>query len=251
MSSDMNDGQLLRYSRQIMLPELDIAGQQALINATIVIIGLGGLGAPAALYLAAAGIGKLILVDDDDVELSNLQRQIIHHQSDIGATKVDSAAGRLAEINPDVVNRTIDHRLDEAEMRSIFADASVIVDATDNFSSRYLINRIAWQTATPLVSAAAIRWEGQISVFDPRVADSPCYQCLYPSGDDQALNCAESGVVAPLVGIIGTCQALEAIKLISGAGQSLVGQLLFFDALRMDWRKLKLPKDPNCATCAT
>jgi adenylyltransferase/sulfurtransferase len=251
MSNDLTDSQLLRYSRQIMLPELDIAGQQALLDATVVIIGLGGLGAPAALYLAAAGIGQLILVDDDAVELSNLQRQIIHHTQDIGSTKVQSAAGRLAELNPDVVTRPVHGRLDEAQMQSLFTDATVIVDATDNFSSRYLINRVAWRTATPLVSAAAIRWEGQISVFDPGVADSPCYQCLYPSGDDQALNCAESGVVAPLVGIIGTCQALETIKLISGAGESLVGQLLFFDSLRMDWRKLRLPKDPNCATCST
>ncbi len=250
MTAEMSDNQLLRYSRQIMLPELDIAGQQALIDASVVIIGLGGLGAPAALYLAAAGVGELVLVDDDEVEISNLQRQIIHHQSNIGETKVSSAAARLAKLNPDVTTRTFHKRLDEAEMRSLFTSATIIVDATDNFSSRYLINKVAWQTGTPMVSGAAIRWEGQISVFDPRLPDSPCYQCLYPNGDDQALNCAENGVVSPLVGVIGTCQALETIKLITGAGESLVGQLLFFDSLRMDWRKLKLPKDPGCATCS-
>jgi molybdopterin/thiamine biosynthesis adenylyltransferase len=246
----MNDNQLLRYSRQIMLPEVDIAGQQALVDATVVIVGLGGLGAPAALYLAAAGVGRLVLVDDDDVELSNLQRQIIHQQNDIGTPKVDSAAITVRQLNPEVTVETHQFRLDTAGFESLFSGASVVVDATDNFSSRYQINQACWQQQIPLVSAAAIRWEGQISVFDPRAGDSPCYQCLYPNGDDSALNCAENGVIAPLVGIIGSCQALETIKVLTGAGESLVGYLLFFDGLRMEWRKLKLPKDPQCANCS-
>lgn len=246
----MNDHQLLRYSRQIMLPEVDIAGQQALVDATVVIIGLGGLGAPAAFYLAAAGIGRLVLVDHDEVELSNLQRQIIHQQSDIGKRKVDSAAASVHELNPEVAVETVHARLDTTGFESLFSTASAVVDATDNFSSRYQINQACWQAQVPLVSAAAIRWEGQISVFDPRTNASPCYQCLYPSGDDAALNCAENGVIAPLVGIIGTCQALETIKVLTGAGESLVGYLLFLDGLRMEWRKLKLPKDPQCATCS-
>jgi len=246
----MNDNQLLRYSRQIMLPEVDIAGQQALVDASVVIIGLGGLGAPAALYLAAAGIGRLVLVDHDAVELSNLQRQIIHQQSDIGKRKVDSAAATVRNLNPEVTVEVLHAHLDTAGFESLFSTASVVVDATDNFSSRYQINQACWQAQVPLVSGAAIRWEGQISVFDPRTSDSPCYRCLYPSGDDAALNCAENGVIAPLVGIIGACQALETIKVLTGAGESLVGYLLFFDGLRMEWRKLKLPKDPQCATCS-
>lgn len=246
----MNDNQLLRYSRQIMLPEVDISGQQALVDATAVIVGLGGLGAPAALYLAAAGVGRLILVDDDVVELSNLQRQIIHQNNDIGSRKVESAAATVRSLNPEVVVETLHARLEPAGFESLFSSASIVIDATDNFSSRYQINEACWQQQIPLVSAAAIRWEGQISVFDPRLNDSPCYQCLYPSGDDSALNCAENGVIAPLVGIIGTCQALEAIKVLTGAGDSLVGYLLFFDGLRMEWRKLKLTKDPRCATCS-
>lgn len=245
----MNDEELLRYSRQIMLPEVDIDGQQAILDATVAIIGLGGLGAPAALYLAAAGVGRLILVDHDDVEISNLQRQIIHQEKAVGESKVDSAASTLTQLNPNIVLESHRAKLDEAQLQELFKSVDVVVDATDNFSSRYQINRACWQTRVPLVSAAAIRWEGQIAVFDPRLPDSPCYQCLYPSGDDTALNCAENGVIAPLVGIIGTMQALEVLKLITGVGETLSGYLLFFDGTRSEWRKLKLPKNPECETC--
>jgi len=189
-------------------------------------------------------------VDHDEVELSNLQRQIIHQQNDIGKRKVDSAAASVRELNPEVAVETVHARLDTTGFKSLFSTASAVVDATDNFSSRYQINQACWQAQVPLVSAAAIRWEGQISVFDPRTNASPCYQCLYPNGDDAALNCAENGVIAPLVGIIGTCQALETIKVLTGAGESLVGYLLFLDGLRMEWRKLKLPKDPQCVNCS-
>jgi len=248
--TEMNDQQLLRYSRQLMLPELDVAGQQTLLDATAVVIGMGGLGAPAAMYLAAAGLGTLVLVDFDDVELSNLQRQIIHQHAAIGSRKVDSAANSINALNPDVRVISRHAKLDQPGFDVLVADASIVVDATDNFTTRYQINSACWRTGVPLVSGAAIRWEGQIAAFDPRQPDTPCYQCLYPSGDDAALNCAENGVIAPLVGIIGSCQALETIKLLTGIGESLVGYLLFFDGKRMEWRKLRLPKNPQCPTCA-
>jgi len=249
--TDMTDQQLLRYSRQLMLPELDVAGQQALLDATALVIGMGGLGAPVAMYLAAAGVGTLILVDHDEVELSNLQRQIIHQHDAIGTRKVDSAARTIAMLNPDIKVIRHNAHLAQAGFNDLVRQASVVVDATDNFTTRYQINAACWAAGVPLVSGAAIRWEGQLASFDPQVADSPCYQCLYPSGDDAALNCAENGVIAPLVGIIGSAQALEVIKLLTGVGESLVGYLLFFDAKRMEWRKLKLPKNPQCPTCAT
>jgi adenylyltransferase/sulfurtransferase len=246
----MNDEQLLRYSRQIMLPELDISGQEALLDATVLIVGLGGLGSPVALYLAAAGVGKLLLADHDEVELSNLQRQIVHGQAAIGERKVDSARHTLERLNSDVEIVACHGLLESSAVADAVAGASVVVDATDNFETRYRINSLCWQAGVPLVSGAAIRWEGQIAVFDPRDAASPCYQCLYSEADDAALNCAESGVVAPLVGIIGACQALETIKLLTGVGESLVGHVLYFDGKYMDWRKLTLPKNPACPTCA-
>jgi adenylyltransferase/sulfurtransferase len=248
--SDMTDQQLLRYSRQLMLPELDITGQQKLLDATAVVIGMGGLGAPVAMYLAAAGVGTLVLVDHDEVELSNLQRQIIHQQTSVGTRKVDSAAKALAALNPDIKVIRQHAQFDQAGFDGLVQSASIVVDATDNFTTRYQINAACWHAGVPLVSGAAIRWEGQVTAFDPRRPDTPCYQCLYPSGDDAVLNCSENGVIAPLVGIIGSCQALEVIKLLTGVGESLVGFLLFFDAKRMEWRKLKLPKNPHCPTCA-
>lgn len=248
--TEMTDEQLLRYSRQLMLPEMDVAGQQTLLDATAVVIGMGGLGAPVAMYLAAAGVGTLILVDYDEVELSNLQRQIIHRHVAIGARKVDSAAKTIAELNPDIKVVCHHARLDSAGFDDLVQHASIVVDATDNFTTRYQINSACWRAGIPLVSGAAIRWEGQVTAFDPRIPDTPCYQCLYPSGDNAALNCSENGVIAPLVGIIGTCQALEVIKLLTGIGESLVGYLLFFDAKRMEWRKLRLPKNPHCPTCS-
>ena len=248
--TEITDAQLLRYSRQIMLPEIDVAGQEKLLDAHVLILGMGGLGSPAALYLASAGVGRLTLCDHDAVEVSNLQRQIVHRQASLGEAKVVSAKQTLSEINPDVQLDTLDHKLHGDRLLQAVADADLVLDATDNFFARYAINDACWQTTTPLVSGAAIRWEGQVAVFDPRQADSPCYRCLYAEGDDEALNCSENGVLGTVVGIIGTCQAMEAIKLITGAGEPLTGYVLYFDGKRMDWRKLSLGKNPQCATCA-
>jgi len=245
----VDDEQLLRYSRQIMLPEVDVAGQDRLLAATVLVVGLGGLGSPVALYLAAAGVGRLILTDHDQVDLSNLQRQIVHHMKSLGQPKVESAAATLRAINPDLALELISERLKGAVLRATVARSTVVVDATDNFEARYALNEACVAEGVPLVSGAAIRWEGQVAVFDPRDPDSPCYRCLYAEGDDQALNCSENGVIAPLVGIIGTCQAMETIKLLTGVGDSLAGFILYFDAKRMEWRKLRLPKTPDCPVC--
>ena len=245
----MNDEQLLRYSRQIMLPEFDIAGQDALLDAHALIVGLGGLGSPAALYLAAAGIGSLTLVDYDTVEISNLQRQIIHDQHSLGRDKVASAADRIGAINPDTNVRAVAARLDAEGLAAIIADVDVVLDGTDNFAVRYAINQACFIEGKPLVSGAAIRMEGQVAVFDPRQDESPCYQCLYTDASDAALNCAENGVAAPLVGIIGSIQAMEAMKVVAGVGETLTGYVLYLDAKRMELRKLKLPRNPDCAVC--
>ncbi len=246
----LTDEQLLRYSRQIMLPEVDVAGQEALLAGTVLIIGMGGLGAPAAIYLASAGVGHLIISDHDRVEASNLQRQIVHHDATIGETKVASARQSLMQTNPELRITGIDRKLEGDELVEAVRAADVVLDATDNFTARFAINAACWDAGVPLVSGAAIRWEGQVAVFDPRDAASPCYRCLYAEGEDAALNCAENGVIAPLVGIIGTCQAMEAIKLLTGIGDSLTGYVLYFDAKRMDWRKLRLPKNPACPGCS-
>jgi adenylyltransferase/sulfurtransferase len=216
----MNDNELLRYSRQIMLPDFDVAGQEALNASTIMIVGVGGLGSPAALYLGAAGVGKLILCDDDQVELTNLQRQIAHNTADLGDNKARSAQATIAAINPHVTVEVIDRRLDENGLQAAIDSVDVVLDCTDNFDTRYAINDTCWRASVPVVSGAAIRWEGQVSVFDPNTPGAPCYRCLYPSGDSAALSCADNGVIAPLVGIIGTCQALEAIKYITGVGET-------------------------------
>ena len=245
----MNDDELLRYSRQIMLPEFDVAGQQALLEAHVLVVGLGGLGSPSALYLAAAGVGSLTLVDHDSVDVSNLQRQIIHDQTSVGQAKVDSAAARIAALNPNTRLETIAARLDGPELDAVVAAADVVLDGTDNFLSRYAINAACVRNKTPLVSGAAIRLEGQVTVIDPRREDAPCYRCLYGDAGDEALNCAENGVVAPLVGIVGSVQAMEAMKIIAGVGETLDGYVLHLDAKRMEWRKFTLTKDPFCQTC--
>ena len=247
----MNDEQLLRYSRQIMLTEFDVAGQQALLDARVLVIGLGGLGSPAALYLAAAGVGALTLVDHDVVDLSNLQRQIIHDQGFLGQAKVASAAARIAALNPDTRVDRIARLLDGPELAAEVAKATVVLDGTDNFTARYAINAACVATRTPLVSGAAIRFEGQVTVVDPRQDDAPCYRCLYGDAGDDALNCAENGVAAPLVGVVGSIQAMEAMKIIASVGDSLAGYVLHLDAKRMEWRKLRLTKDPDCPTCGT
>ena len=247
----MKDDQLLRYSRQIMLPQVDIAGQQALLDSHVLIIGAGGLGSPASMYLAAAGVGKLTLVDNDTVELSNLQRQLAHAESDLGANKVDSAAATLRAINSDVEVVALSRRVGAAELGELVSSADVVLDATDNVETRFAINRACLAAKVPLVSGAAIRLEGQIAVFDSRQSDSPCYECLYKGGEGGDLTCADNGVFAPVVGIIGSMQALEALKLIAQFGDTLVGRLLLFDASSMQWREMKLPRDPNCLACGT
>lgn len=245
----LSDEQLLRYSRQILMPEFDIRGQESLLEATVLVVGLGGLGCPAALYLAAAGVGQLILADPDTVELSNLQRQIAHGTSDIQSSKADSAAASIAELNPEVTTRVLPYALTEERMPALLTDVDVVVDATDNYPVRFSLNRACIAAAVPLVSAAAIRTEGQLSVFDP-VRGGPCYRCLYPrEGATTALSCSESGVLAPLVGVLGSLQAMEVIKLISGYGDPLCGRLLMLDLQSMDIRTLTLPPRLDCPDC--
>lgn len=246
----LSDQQLLRYSRQIMLPEVDIDGQQAWLDSRVLIIGLGGLGSPAAIYLAAAGVGHLVLVDDDDVDLTNLQRQIVHTTERVGEAKVASARQTLAALNPEIRIDTLACRLEGEQLLEQVRAADLVLDCSDNFTTRFALNRACVEAKTPLVSGAAIRFDGQISVFDPRIDGAPCYQCLYREGVDEQLSCSESGVFAPLVGIIGAMQAAEALKVLAGIGETLVGRLLLLDGRRMEWRMLKLRRDPGCPVCA-
>ena len=245
----MKDEQLLRFSRQIMLPTMDVAGQQELVDATVLIVGMGGLGCPAAMYLSAAGVGHLVIADDDTVEITNLQRQIAHEQSNLGESKVSSAEATLKGLNPDVRITQIKNRLEGDLLEQAVVSADVVVDASDNFNTRFAVNQSCLKNKKPLVSGAAIRMEGQIAVFDSGNPESPCYQCLYSECDDDDASCSQNGVMAPLVGIIGSVQAMETIKLITGIGNSLVGRLLLLDAATMQWREMKLPRDPSCPAC--
>lgn len=247
---DLSDQELLRYSRQIMLPRFDVAGQLALVNAKVLILGLGGLGSPVAMYLASAGVGALHLADFDVVDDSNLQRQIAHQESRIGMAKVDSAKQAIEALNQNTQVTCYNEKLDGIALENAIAQVDLVLDCTDNFSTRFEINRACLKARKPLVSGAAIRMEGQIMVFDPRQEDSPCYQCLYPDLSDEQLSCSESGVMAPLVGVIGSMQALEAIKVLSNTGKALVGRVLIFDATYAEWRQLKLKKDPKCPSCS-
>ncbi|KZX75131.1 molybdopterin-synthase adenylyltransferase MoeB [Oleiphilus sp. HI0009] len=246
----MNDEALLRYSRQLMLPGFDVAGQLALSNARILIIGAGGLGSPAALYLAAAGAGRLTIVDDDIVELSNLQRQIAHGESAIGQSKVVSAKDSLKALNKHCEVIALEQRFVESDWAEKLSEFDVVLDCSDNFETRFSVNRLCVKSKVPLVSGAAIRMEGQLAIYDSREDDSPCYRCLYDEQGNENLNCSTNGVMAPLVGVIGSMQALEAIKLVSGYGERSAGKLLIYDALSLDWRTLKLRKDPECPECA-
>ena len=246
----MKDEQLLRFSRQIMLPEMDVAGQQKLVDATVLIVGMGGLGCPAAMYLAAAGVGHLIIADDDTVELTNLQRQIAHEHRNLGESKVSSAKASLRGLNPDVCVTQIDRRLEGESLNQAVSGADVVVDASDNFATRFAINRSCLKNHKPLVSGAAIRMEGQVAVFDSGNSESPCYRCLYNENTEDDANCSQNGVMAPLVGIIGSVQAMETIKVITGIGNNLTGRLLLLDATTMQWREMKLPCDPNCPACS-
>lgn len=249
----MNDEALLRYSRQIMLESIDIEGQERLLASHALVIGAGGLGSPVALYLSAAGVGRLTLADADEVELSNLQRQIAHAQRDLGRNKAESAREAAIALNPGCDVRTLTHHLEGEVLATSVASCDLVIDCTDRFSSRYAINRACFTAGKPLVSGAAIRFSGQLAVFDPRDPESPCYACLYPPGDsegqDDELRCAENGVVAPLVGLIGCFQALEAVKLLSGAGDVHRG-LSTFDGLRGEWRHFRVPRDLVCPVCA-
>ena len=244
----MNDEQLLRYSRQIMLPQIDIAGQEKLLASRVLIIGMGGLGSPIAMYLAAAGVGHLVLVDDDVVELSNLQRQIAHGNADIGLSKVESAKQTIRRLNPEIKITTYAERLDTQRLSDEIAAADIVIDGTDNFSTRFALNECSVKNKTPLVSGAAIRMEGQVSVFN-KTPESPCYRCLYKDEGELDTSCSTNGVLSPVVGIIGSIQATEAIKVLLDIGETLDRKLLVLDALHMEWRTLKLKKDPECPVC--
>jgi adenylyltransferase/sulfurtransferase len=246
----VTDEQLLRYSRHILLDALGIEGQERILGAHALVVGAGGLGSPATLYLASAGVGKITLVDNDRVDFTNLQRQILHTQDRVGMAKVESGRQALAAINPDIVIVPLQQRLAGAELDSLVATADVVLDCSDNFATRHAINRACVRHRKPLVSGAAIRFDGQISVYDLRSEDSPCYHCLFPEGEDaEELRCAVMGVFAPLTGIIGTMQAAEALKLVAGIGESLTGRLLLLDTLEMEWRTVKFRKDAGCAIC--
>ena len=245
----LSDQELLRYSRQILLPQIDVDGQLRLKQGRVLIVGLGGLGSPVSLYLAAAGVGELHLADFDTVDLTNLQRQIVHDSNSVGQSKVDSAMARLSALNPDV--RLVPHAraLDEDSLAAAVAAVDLVLDCTDNFGTREAVNAACVAAGKPRVSGAAIRLEGQLSVFDPRRDDSPCYHCLYGHGSEAELTCSEAGVVGPLVGLVGSLQALEALKLIAGFGEPMVGRLLLVDALGSRFRELRVKRDPACEVC--
>ncbi|HLV78043.1 MAG TPA: molybdopterin-synthase adenylyltransferase MoeB [Marinobacter sp.] len=246
----LRDEELLRYSRQILIPRFDIAGQTRLKSARVLVIGAGGLGCPVALYLGSAGVGHLTLVDDDQIELANLQRQIGFEQSWLGDSKAERLAERVRAINPEITVRAVHRRVDLDDLSQLASEATLVMDCTDNFNTRFALNRASVANRVPLVSGAAIRGEGQVSVYDPRRPDSPCYHCLYAEQGNEDLTCSEAGVIAPLVGMIGSTQAMEAIKMLSGVGKPLVGRLLILDAWQMEWREMKLLKDPDCPVCA-
>jgi molybdopterin-synthase adenylyltransferase len=246
----MNDDQLLRYSRHILLDEIGIEGQAKILTAHALVIGAGGLGSPAAVYLASAGIGRITLVDGDTVDLTNLQRQILHRAERVGQAKAVSGQTALAQINPEVAVVAVAERLAGERVSELVAAADLVLDCCDNFATRYAVNRACVRHRVPLVSGAAIRFSGQLSVFDARREDSPCYHCLFPEGEDvEETRCAVMGVFAPLTGIIGAMQAAEALKVISGAGEPAIGRLLLYDALTLQWRSVNFGRDPQCAVC--
>jgi molybdopterin-synthase adenylyltransferase len=248
----MNDEQLLRYSRHILLPEIGVEGQEKLLASSALVIGAGGLGSPAALYLAAAGVGTITLADGDAVDLTNLQRQILHTTESIGRPKVASGRDALGKINPEVNVVPLEQHLQDDGLDPLVASSSVVLDCSDNFVTRHAVNRACVRHRKPLVSGAAVRFDGQVSVFDLRDELSPCYHCLFPENVElEEVRCAIMGVFAPLTGIIGAVQAAEALKLLAGAGETLKGRLLILDALAMQWRTVKFAKDPACPICAT
>ena len=246
----MNDEQLLRYSRHILLDEIGIEGQQKLLASHALIIGAGGLGCPAALYLGSAGVGRITIVDDDRVDATNLQRQIAHTLNRIGTLKVDSIHQALAAINPDVQVNAVAYRADDSLLDALVAHADVVLDCSDNFATRHAINRACVHHQKPLVSGAAMRFDGQVAVFDIRNSMSPCYACVFPQTEQvNEANCATMGVFAPLVGIVGAVQAAETLKLLNGVGQALTGRLLMLDGKSMQWTEMTLSRDGACNTC--
>lgn len=249
-SSDLTDAQLLQYSRQIMLPQIDVEGQQKLIDARVLVLGAGGLGCPALSYLATAGIGEIVIVDPDVVDQSNMQRQILYSVDDIGLYKADVAEQKLQQFGTAVKISTVKSIPNEQELQALVEKADIVLDGTDNFESRYKHNQACVNSGTPLISGAVIRFEGQLTTFDHRNEGSPCYHCLYPDAKDEALNCSENGVLGPVAGIIGTMMATEAIKLILDIGEPLTGKLMLLDALHMDWRSVRLRKDSSCPVCS-
>jgi molybdopterin-synthase adenylyltransferase len=246
----VNDQELLRYSRHILLPQIGIEGQEKLRAARVLVLGAGGLGSPAGLYLASAGIGTLVLADGDTVDLTNLQRQILHRTSSIGRPKVASGAATLADLNPECHVISLQERLAGDRLDEEIAAADVVLDCSDNFATRHAVNRACVKHGKPLVSGAAIRFDGQVAVFDARQAATPCYHCLFPEAEDvEEVRCATMGVFAPITGIIGAVQAAEALKLVIGCGEPLVGRLLLLDGLAMEWRSIAVPRDPDCPVC--
>ena len=246
----MNDNQLIRYSRHILLPQIGIEGQEKLLHSHALIIGAGGLGSPIALYLAASGLGKITICDDEKVDLTNLQRQIVHYTSAVGMPKTQSARNTMVLINPEVKIVEVPKRVSSENVMDLVKNADVVLDASDNFATRHAVNRACVVHRKPLVSGAGVCFDGQVAVFDLREKTSPCYHCLFPEdGEFEETRCAVMGVFAPLTGIIGTIQAAEALKLLTGAGETLNGRLLVLDALSMEWRSIKLSKDPQCSVC--
>jgi len=246
----MNDAQLLRYSRQILLSQVDVSGQQKLVESKVLIVGMGGLGSPVAMYLAAAGVGHLVLVDFDRVDLSNLQRQIIHDTTQLGQYKSLSAQSKLQALNPEIKITLVNQCL-EGNFENYLSDIDVVVDCSDNFATRFATNAACVRSGIPVVSGAALRWGGQVAVFLPAQKNSPCYRCLYDDNEEQAETCSQVGILAPLAGVIGSIQALEVIKVLLAIGESLCGKLLLFDAYTGKWRTLKLHPDPVCPVCAS
>ncbi|CAN5221764.1 molybdopterin-synthase adenylyltransferase MoeB [soil metagenome] len=238
-----------RYSRHIALTEIGDAGQQRIEQGTAAIVGLGGLGSPAALYLAAAGVGRMILNDFDRVDVTNLQRQILYDDGDIGVSKPEAAARRLARHKTSTRYELVDRRLSRDELHDVAHRCDVVLDGSDNFGTRFAVNEACARARTPLVSGAAIRFEGQIAVFRHDLGGGPCYRCLYAESDETLEDCAGSGVLGPLVGVIGSFMAVEAIKLLTGVGETIHGRLLTFDALAAEWRSVNLKRDPECPIC--
>ncbi len=246
----MEDRQLLRYARHILLDEFGIEAQERLLQARVLIVGAGGLGSPAAFFLASSGVGHIVLADDDEVDLGNLQRQILHTTERIGEFKAESGKRTLAALNPEVHVQALVRRLDDHDLAEQVAAADLVLDCCDNFATRHAVNRACVAQRKPLVSGAAIRFAGQISVFDLRRDDAPCYHCLFPEADDvEELRCATTGVLAPLVGIVGSTQAAEAIKVLTGIGEPLIGRMLCLDALTMQWNTIRFKRDPACPVC--